>query len=230
MPVLMNKGDNPRLAAWIFYTDRDTFAELGRAIREERADAGLLVVDEADVDAAKKASSTLPVYLQVTATVPPEVDLDALAEEAMTAAQHVVEAQEAGDDGADEGADEGEGEGEGADAPDASADAPSEGEGEEPKAAWEPIAVPEGQGARILAGTTTLEAARDFIQRRELGGEEWKPELPGVQAIAGMAELMAAHGGIPAWLIWHEDASGVMRMAPAKTVKPMAGNILKVKL
>lgn len=224
MPVLMNKGDNPRLAAWIFYTDRDTFAELGRAIREERADAGLLVVDEADVDAAKKASSTLPVYLQVTATVPPEVDLDALAEEAMTAAQHAVEAQEAGDDAEGECEDEGTGD------PDASADAPSGGEGEEPKAAWEPIAVPEGQGARILAGTTTLEAARDFIQRRELGGEEWKPELPGVQAIAGMAELMAAHGGIPAWLIWHEDASGVMRMAPAKTVKPMAGNILKVKL
>ena len=224
MPVLMNKGDNPRLAAWIFYTDRDTFAELGRAIREERADAGLLVVNEADVDAAKKASSTLPVYLQVTAAVPPEVDLDALAEEAMTAAQRAVEAQEADNDGTDEG----EGKSEGTGDPDASADAPSEGK--EPKAAWEPIAVPEGQGARILAGTTTLEAARDFIQRRELGGEEWKPELPGVQAIAGMAELMAAHGGIPAWLIWHEDASGVMRMAPAKTVKPMAGNILKVKL
>ena len=218
MPVLMNQGDNPRLAAWIFYTDRDTFAALGQAIREERADAGLLVVDDTDVDAAKKASSTLPVYLQVTATVPPEVDLDALAEKAMAAAQRAAEAASA--DGGSEGA---------GDAAEGEAPA-SESEGEKPEAAWEPVAVPEGQGTRILAGTTTRDAARNFIQRRELGGEDWKPELPGVQAIAGMAELMDAHGGIPAWLIWHEDADGVMRMAPAKTVKPMAGNILKVKL
>ena len=180
------------------------------------------MVDDADVDAAKKASSTLPVYLQVTATVPPEVDLDALAEKAMAAAQRAAEAASDGE-GSEDAADAVEGE-----AP--ASESEGEDAGEKPEAAWEPVAVPEGQGARILAGTTTRDAARNFIQRRELGGEEWKPELPGVQAIAGMAELMDAHGGIPAWLIWHEDADGVMRMAPAKTVKPMAGNILKVKL
>lgn len=208
MPVLMNKGDNPRLAAWIFYTDRDTFAAMGQAIRDTRMDAGLLVVDEADMESAKKASDTLPVYLQATALVPPEVDLDALTSEALAAAQQAAAQQAAGEEGAENTA-----EGESA-----------------PKAAYEPVPVTEGEGARICVGTTTQQAARDFIERRELGGEEWKPELPGVQAIAGMAALMAQHGGIPNHLVWHEDADGIMRMAPAKTVKPMAGNILKVKL
>ena len=43
MPVLMNKGDDPRRAAWLFYTDRAELDEWGRQIVEGRWDSARLV-------------------------------------------------------------------------------------------------------------------------------------------------------------------------------------------
>ena len=80
MPVLMNKGADPRQAAWLFYTDRATLDGLGALTVSERYDAGVLTVDAADLDAAKKASTEVPVYLAIATLVPKDFDLAQLSE------------------------------------------------------------------------------------------------------------------------------------------------------
>ena len=77
---------------------------------------------------------------------------------------------------------------------------------------------------------TTAAAARAFIQPREVDGEPWAAELPGLQMLAQLIDHLRQHSGLPAYAIWHVDETGVLRMAPAKQVKPMAGNVLKCKL
>lgn len=214
MPVLMNKGDNPRRAAWLFWTDRDSFAETARAVREERMDAGVLEVDEEDLAAARKGGSEVPVYLRATELVPDDVDLEALFDELAQA-----DAEESGSKVTKKD-----------EAPfEERAEVGTATDDEQP---YDPVPVPEGQGNRVRMGTTTAQAARAFITERDLGDDgAWSPELPGLQALVHVARVMGeAKDGGPAHLVWHVDADGIMRMAPARDVKPMAGNILKVKL
>ncbi len=208
MPVLMNKGADPRQAAWLFYTDRATLDGLGALTVSERYDAGVLTVDAADLDSAKKASSEVPVYLAIATLVPRDFDLSQL-----TAAAEQAENPPVPSDGPDE---------------DAVAEAGDDTTDEDEALPYEPVPAPEG--TRIPVGLTTAAAARNFIQPREVDGKPWAAELPGLQMLASLIDYMREHGGLPSYVIWHVDEGGILRMAPAKQVKPMAGNVLKCKL
>lgn len=187
MPVLMNKGTDPRQAAWLFYSSRPVLGDLADAIIGQRLDSGRLEVDGDDLAAAKKASSEVPVYLSVKTLVPEDFDLDA--------------------------------------------DTPRTGDAEDsaPSLPYVPVEAPEP--IRVRIGDTTAQAARDLLAPRDLDGTPWTAELPGLQALARLIACMRdASVGIPPYVIWHVDPQGIMRMAPAKSAKPMAGNILKAKL
>lgn len=241
MPVLMNKGDDPRQAAWLFYTARPVLDELGQAIQQGRFDAGRLHVDEQEVLGAKKASSEVTVFLDVTSVVPDDFDLAGALERAQEKAE-----KGAGD--ADPQADEAEGEGEAdpasageseteAEAGDGAAcgDAPHDADDAPagPQLPYEPVALDEP--IRVTIGTTTAQAARTFFVPREDDEDDATRtavvDLPGLQALAQLiAAMRDSSVGIPAQAVWHVDAQGILRMAPAKALKPMAGNVLKAKL
>ena len=215
MPVLMNKGSDPRKAAWLFYSSRPQLAEFGRAAVEGRFESGVLRVDADALADARKASSELAVYLDVETVVPEGVDLEAARGEVMERVRMVasgdVEKAGGGIAPVDEGASDDAG------TPD----------NDEP--AYEPVAAPEGLS--IVIGTTTRLAAENYLREVESEDAPWRPELPGLQMLAQLVSLMEQSGaGIPACVVWHVDEGGIMRMAPAKQVKPMAGNTLKVKL
>ena len=253
MPVLMNKGGDPRQAAWLFYTARPVLDELGQAIRSQRFDAGRIAVDEAELAGAKKANSEVGVYLDVTSLVPEDFDLDAALEKARAQAQAAAEAAQAGAEAdgetgaavqADEAADETRGAGNDAQASEDDAQAATSAEAgdtrdndaqtsEDGKLAlpYEPVILDEP--IRVEIGRTTAQAARAYLVPRE--GDEDKEvratELPGLQALAQLiGHMRDSSFGVPAQAVWHVDPQGILRMAPAKTVKPMAGNVLKVKL
>ena len=216
MPVLMNKGSDPRQAAWLFYTDRETLDAFGGAAAQGRFDAGVLTVDDADLDAARKPSSEVPVYLAVATLVPEDFDLSQLAK-AASGAQDDGQADEQGGAHPSDGqtADEG-------------ADAERSEQGADPSLPYTPVPAPEG--TRVLVGTTTAAAARSFIQPREVDGKPVATELPGLPMLVALIDHLRDHGGIPPYAIWHVDPQGILRMAPAKQLKPMAGNVIKCKL
>lgn len=211
MPVLMNKGSDPRQAAWLFYTTRETLDAFGGAAAQGRFDAGVLTVDDADLDAARKPSSEVPVYLAVATLVPEDFDLAQLAETAEDAQGDEQDDAQPSDESAGEGADE---------------ERPEQGA--DPSLPYTPVPAPEG--TRVLVGTTTAAAARSFIQPREVDGKPVATELPGLPMLVALIDHLRDHGGIPPYAIWHVDPQGILRMAPAKQLKPMAGNVIKCKL
>ncbi len=198
MPVLMNKGDDVRRAAWLFYTDRATLDAWGHAIVEGRWDSARLVVDEEQVQAAKKASAPVEVWAQAKALIPEDFDLEAARGEVMSRAQAELErARQAAEEEADEaggqdnaaegagatGEQAGAGEGGEAGEADAAGDAADAGE---PDAAvdaaesdpadpadpfdYEPIPAPEGMC--VLVGTTTRQAAQSYLLPHQASGQE----------------------------------------------------------
>ena len=248
MPVLMNKGDDPRRAAWLFYTDRAELDEWGRQIVEGRWDSARLVVDPESLEAAKKASSPVEVWAQAKTLIPEDFDLEAARGEVMEATQAAIErakmeaeaqAEEgAGDaehasadgDGA-EGAPAG---GEGEAAPDALESEQDTQEGDENPFDYEPVPAPEG--LRIHVGTTTRQAALSYLVAHENEEGEGDGEatadtdLPGLQMLAQLIDYMRdSADGLPSFAVWHIDPSGILRMVRAKKVKAMAGNVLSVK-
>lgn len=211
MPVLMNKGSDPRQAAWLFYTDRETLDAFGSAAAQGRFDAGVLTVDDADLDAARKPSSEVPVYLAVATLVPEDFDLAQLAA--------TTEGAQDDEQGDAQPSDESAGE---------SSDAERSEQEADPSLPYTPVPAPEG--TRVLVGTTTAAAARSFIQPREVDGKPVATELPGLPMLVALIDHLRDHGGIPPYAIWHVDPQGILRMAPAKQLKPMAGNVIKCKL
>lgn len=211
MPVLMNKGSDPRQAAWLFYTDRETLDAFGGAAAQGRFDAGVLTVDDADLDAARKPSSEVPVYLAVATLVPEDFDLAQLAETAEDAQGDTQDGAQPSDESAGE-----------------DVDAERSKQGADPSLPYTPVPAPEG--TRVLVGTTTAAAARSFIQPREVDGKPVATELPGLPMLVALIDHLRDHGGIPPYAIWHVDPQGILRMAPAKQLKPMAGNVIKCKL
>ena len=207
MPVLMNKGSDPRQAAWLFYTDRATLDAFGAAAAQGRFDAGVLTVDGADLDAARKPSSEVPVYLAVATLVPEDFDLASLADDA---AQEAAESRDEGEGGED------------------GAESPEDPSAKEPSLPYTPVPAPDG--TRVLVGTTTAAAARSFILPREIDGKPTATELPGLPMLVALIDHLRGHGGIPPYAIWHVDPQGILRMAAAKQLKPMAGNVIKCKL
>lgn len=252
MPVLMNKGDDARRAAWLFYTDREALDAWGRAIVEGRWDSARLVVDAEQVQAAKKASAPVEVWAQAKALIPEDFDIEAARGEVMSRAQAELErARQAAGEGADE-AGEGEGAaadpaaapegGETADAasaqdvPDPDAAESDEGEGVADPFDYEPIPAPEG--LRVLVGTTTRQAAQSYLLphgpaeggQADDGEQACDTDLPGLQMLAQLIDYMRdSSEGLPAQAVWHIDPSGILRMVRAKKVKVMAGNVLSVK-
>lgn len=214
MPVLMNKGNDPRQAAWLFYTDRPTLDAFGTAAAQGRYDAGVLTVDDADLDAAPRPSSEVPVYLAVASFVPQDFDLAQLA--AATSGENGESDASAPKDGP-----------QGGDAPDPEGNEGASGVDDRPALPYEPVPAPEGTRVRI--GTTTLAAAQAFIRPREVDGEPWAAELPGLPMLVALIDHLREHGGLPQYAVWHVDPQGILRMAPAKQVKAMAGNVLKCK-
>ena len=211
MPVLMNKGSDPRQAAWLFYTDRETLDAFGSTAAQGRFDAGVLTVDDADLDAARKPSSEVPVYLAVATLVPEDFDLAQLAATAEGAQGDEQDDAQPSDESA--GGD---------------ADAERSEQGADPSLPYAPVPAPEG--TRVLVGTTTAAAARSFIQPREVDGKPVATELPGLPMLVALIDHLRDHGGLPPYAIWHVDPQGILRMAPAKQLKPMAGNVIKCKL
>lgn len=215
MPVLMNKGSDPRQAAWLFYTDRETLGAFGSTAAQGRFDAGVLTVDDADLDAARKPSSEVPVYLAVATLVPEDFGLAQLAATAEDAQGTELGAEQDATQPSDESAGEG-------------ADEERPEQGADPSLPYTPVPAPEG--TRVLVGTTTAAAARSFIQPREVDGKPVATELPGLPMLVALIDHLRDHGGIPPYAIWHVDPQGILRMAPAKQLKPMAGNVIKCKL
>ena len=243
MPVLMNKGDDPRRAAWLFYTDRAELDEWGRQIVEGRWDSARLVVDPESLEAAKKASSPVEVWAQAKTLIPEDFDLEAARGEVMEATQAAIERARME---AEAEADEQEGDEEAADAKHASEGDEGEGackelegeqdtqEGDENPFDYEPIPAPEG--LRIHVGTTTRQAALSYLMAHENeegeGDEEATADtdLPGLQMLAQLIDYMRdSADGLPSFAVWHIDPSGILRMVRAKKVKAMAGNVLSVK-
>lgn len=241
MPVLMNKGDDPRRAAWLFYTDRAELDEWGRQIVEGRWDSARLVVDSESLENAKKASSSVEVWAQAKTLIPEDFDLEAARGEVMEATQAAIERAKM-----EAEADEQEGDEEAADAKHVSADGEGEGACEEPEGEqdtqegdenpfdYEPIPAPEG--LRIHVGTTTRQAALSYLMAHENeegeGDEEATADtdLPGLQMLAQLIDYMRdSTDGLPSFAVWHIDPSGILRMVRAKKVKAMAGNVLSVK-
>ena len=249
MPVLMNKGDDPRRAAWLFYTDRAELDEWGRQIVEGRWDSARLVVDPESLEAAKKASSPVEVWAQAKTLIPEDFDLEAARGEVMEATQAAIERAKmeaeakADEREGDEGAADAErapadGEGEGACEQaenEAASDAPEgEQEGDENPFDYEPVPAPEG--LRIHVGTTTRQAALSYLMAHESedgegdGDATADTDLPGLQMLAQLIDYMRdSVDGLPSFAVWHIDPSGILRMVRAKKVKAMAGNVLSVK-
>ena len=247
MPVLMNKGDDPRRAAWLFYTDRAELDEWGRQIVEGRWDSARLVVDPESLENAKKASSPVEVWAQAKTLIPEDFDLEAARGEVMEATQAAIERAKME---AEAEADEQEGDEEAADAKHASEGDEGEGACEEPEGEqaegedaqegdenpfdYEPVPAPEG--LRIHVGTTTRQAALSYLVAHENeegeGDEEATADtdLPGLQMLAQLIDYMRdSADGLPSFAVWHIDPSGILRMVRAKKVKAMAGNVLSVK-
>ena len=243
MPVLMNKGDDPRRAAWLFYTDRAELDEWGRQIVEGRWDSARLVVDPESLENAKKASSPVEVWAQAKTLIPKDFDLEAARGEVMEATQAAIERAkmeaeaEAGEQEDDEEAADAKhasegGEGEGAcEEPEGEQDTQ---EGDENPFDYEPIPAPEG--LRIHVGTTTRQAALSYLMAHENeegeGNEDATADtdLPGLQMLAQLIDYMRdSADGLPSFAVWHIDPSGILRMVRAKKVKAMAGNVLSVK-
>ena len=241
MPVLMNKGDDPRRAAWLFYTDRAELDEWGRQIVEGRWDSARLVVDPESLESAKKASSPVEVWAQAKTLIPEDFDLEAARGEVMEATQAAIERAKM-----EAEADEQEGDEEAADAKHASEGGEGEGaceesegeqnapEGDENPFDYEPVPAPEG--LRIHVGTTTRQAALSYLMAHENeegeGDEEVAADtdLPGLQMLAQLIDYMRdSADGLPSFAVWHIDPSGILRMVRAKKVKAMAGNVLSVK-
>lgn len=243
MPVLMNKGDDPRRAAWLFYTDRAELDEWGRQIVEGRWDSARLVVDPESLESAKKASSAVEVWAQAKTLIPEDFDLEAARGEVMEATQAAIERAKME---AEAEAGEQEGDEEAADAKHASEGGEGEGACEEPEGEqdtqegdenpfdYEPIPAPDG--LRIHVGTTTRQAALSYLMAHENeegeGDEETAADtdLPGLQMLAQLIDYMRdSADGLPSFAVWHIDPSGILRMVRAKKVKAMAGNVLSVK-
>ena len=243
MPVLMNKGDDPRRAAWLFYTDRAELDEWGRQIVEGRWDSARLMVDPESLESAKKASSPVEVWAQAKTLIPEDFDLEAARGEVMEATQAAIERAKME---AEAEADEQEGDEEAADAKHASEGDEGEGackelegeqdtqEGDENPFDYEPVPAPEG--LRIHVGTTTRQAALSYLMAHENeegeGDEETAADtdLPGLQMLAQLIDYMRdSADGLPSCAVWHIDPSGILRMVRAKKVKAMAGNVLSVK-
>ena len=241
MPVLMNKGDDPRRAAWLFYTDRAELDEWGRQIVEGRWDSARLVVDPESLESAKKASSPVEVWAQAKTLIPEDFDLEAARGEVMEVTQAAIERAKM-----EAEADEQEGDEEAADVKHASEGGEGEGaceesggeqdtqEGDENPFDYEPIPAPEG--LRIHVGTTTRQAALSYLMAHENEGGEGDEEatadtdLPGLQMLAQLIDYMRdSVDGLPSFAVWHIDPSGILRMVRAKKVKAMAGNVLSVK-
>ncbi len=252
MPVLMNKGDDVRRAAWLFYTDRATLDAWGHAIVEGRWDSARLVVDEEQVQAAKKASAPVEVWAQAKALIPEDFDLEAARGEVMSRAQAELErarqaAEEeadeaggqvdAGEDGGQAGAGEGgeAGEADAAGEPDAAVDA-AESDAADPADPFDYEPIPAPDGLRVLVGTTTRQAAQSYLLPHQASGQEegaqdaCDTDLPGLQMLAQLIDYMRdSSDGLPAQAVWYIDPSGILRMVRAKKVKVMAGNVLSVK-
>lgn len=242
MPVLMNKGDDPRRAAWLFYTDRAELDEWGRQIVEGRWDSARLVVDPESLENAKKASSPVEVWAQAKTLIPEDFDLEAARGEVMEATQAAIErakmeaeADEQEDNEETAGAKHASANGEGAcEEPEGEQDAQDAQEGGENPFDYEPVPAPEG--LRIHVGTTTRQAALSYLMAHENeegeGDEEAAADtdLPGLQMLAQLIDYMRdSADGLPSFAVWHIDPSGILRMVRAKKVKAMAGNVLSVK-
>lgn len=244
MPVLMNKGDDPRRAAWLFYTDRAELDEWGRQIVEGRWDSARLVVDPESLESAKKASSPVEVWAQAKTLIPEDFDLEAARGEVMEATQAAIERakmeaeaeadEQEGDEGAADAKHASEG-GEGESACEEPEGEQDTQEGDENPFDYEPVPAPDG--LRIHVGTTTRQAALSYLMAHENeegeGDEEEATadtDLPGLQMLAQLIDYMRdSADGLPSFAVWHIDPSGILRMVRAKKVKAMAGNVLSVK-
>ena len=202
MPVLMNKGDDPRRAAWLFYTDRAELDEWGRQIVEGRWDSARLVVDPESLEAAKKASSPVEVWAQAKTLIPEDFDLEAARGEVMEATQAAIErAKMEAEAQAEEGASDAEhvpADGDGAEG------APAGSEGEAEAASDAPESEQDAQ-----AGSETTPDALEGKQDAQEGDEnpfdyEPIPAPEGLRIHVGTTTRQAALS----YLMAHENEEG----------------------
>ena len=87
----------------------------------------------------------------------------------------------------------------------------------------------EPTASSVQMGVTTSDSAARYLKPREVDGQPWTLNLPGLPDLAKTIDMVLENEGARC-VVWYMDAARVLRMAPAKEAKPMAGNILKVKL
>lgn len=235
MPVLINQGKNPLQAAWLFYTPRALVEDLRALIAQKGYQFGVL--DVTPTGGAVKDQVDVQLVLDTQDVPLPETPADALAEEpsgepADTLAAELVgvlPGKPAGQAGKADGAETFEeipaATGDQAEALRSAALAYQERLREAGRALLQ-----SKTAERIIIGRSTNEAARRYLQPQDMNGGYWLISLPGLpQLMDSVAELFASSPGLR-WIVWSIDTQGVLRMAPAKEVKPVAGNILRARL
>lgn len=214
MPVLVNKGDQPTLAAWLFYSSRASVESLRDTIKDKGYQAGTIIVDVPD----GKPRDAVPVHLAATTQLP-----EALAELQDDGTNDIGKADEAN---TDENAYD--------------TQTTDQITDDDIKSAQDKLndldltINPDDEGVDVFEiGTTTLEAAQHYLEPREVDDKPWTLNVPGLPQLADFIDQLLGAGQADKgfrWIIWSVDPSGIMRLTPAKDVKPMAGNILRVKL
>ena len=221
MPVLVNKGEVPTLTAWLFYSPRATVAQLRDAIREHGYTSGVVCVDPGQ----GKPRETVDVHLAVTTEAAPSpADEGDEGAEAARAAEAVQGAR---------GTEDVEQAAEATRAAELTEEQAAElvARAQQAAAAAMPEITPGTAGVDDLTiGLTTRDAAQRYLRPREVDGAPWTLNVPGLPQLADFIDTILAPSGDARWVIWSVDPSGIMRLTPAKDVKVMAGNILRVKL
>ncbi len=228
MPVLVNQGEHPILAAWLFYTPRSALEGFRDRVRQGGLRFGVIDVDPGEGKPRDQVDVRL---VSSTQDAPlPEDGVVAAADDGTDEATAGAEAAPEGDRPSDErGHDSDGGDGEGDSAGDAEANERAVAAQRAMREAARRMLEDEGL-ERIGFGSTTREAARRYLQPHEVGDEYWLVSLPGLPELADFVDQLLDSSPDMRWAVWHIDQQGVLRMAPAREVKPMAGNILRVKL
>jgi hypothetical protein len=224
MPVLVNQGEHPILAAWLFYTPRSSLEGFRDRVRQGGLRFGVIDVDPGE----GKPRDQVDVHLVAStqdAPLPEGGDAGAAddrTDEATSGAEEVPEGDRASDE-------QGQDDDEGGPAGDAEANERAVAAQRAMREAARRMLEDE-ELERIDFGSTTREAARRYLQPHEVGDVYWLVSLPGLPELADFVDQLLDSSPDMRWAVWHIDQQGVLRMAPAREVKPMAGNILRVKL
>lgn len=220
------------LAAWLFYTSRDALAELRDTIRDRGFRFGVIDVDPQE--GKKKDAVEVQLVLTTEAAPLPEApseETESNPSDEQASAQETADAEQTENGDQVEDAEQTED----SEQPAAGADGQPEGDERAIQAqeAMRELAkrmLADDSLERMNIGSTTREAAKRYLKPRDIGEKYWLVSLPELPELAKSIDALLDSSPEVHWVVWHIDRQGILRMAPAKEVKPMSGNVLRVKL